>query len=181
MCDRLVKPTVLQLTQKTKRPLLRTASFDNYDQIATVEGANGFPRSPVTSGSTCGRTIPYTGNSQTGPWGGCSRTSLSELWDRWSISPACTALAGVATWKLRSQMGRRHRLSGVPVDGSIFKCSTTSVAGSRKNSRYRPGPPHYRGLGGWSYLHQPANQELTDALSDAEPWYPTQYNADASL
>jgi hypothetical protein len=42
-------------------------------------------------------------------------------------------------------------------------------------------PPHYRGLGGWSYLYQPANQELADALSDAEPWYPTPYDADASL
>jgi hypothetical protein len=181
MCDRLVKPTVLQLTQKTKRPLLRTASFDNYDQIATVEGPNGFPRSPVTSGSTCGRTIPHTGNSQTGPWGGCSRTSLSELWDRWRIFPACTALEGVATWKLRSQMGRRHGLSGVLSAGPYSGARQPRFAGSRKNSRYRPGPPHYRGLGGWSYLHQPANQELADALSDAEPWYPTQYDADASL
>lgn len=42
-------------------------------------------------------------------------------------------------------------------------------------------PPHYRAVGGWSYLYQPANQELADALSNAEPWYPTPYDADASL
>jgi hypothetical protein len=41
--------------------------------------------------------------------------------------------------------------------------------------------PHRRDLGNWCYLYQAANQELSGALKSAESWYPTQYDADASL
>jgi hypothetical protein len=41
--------------------------------------------------------------------------------------------------------------------------------------------PHRRDLGNWCYLYQAANQELSSALKSAESWYPTQYDADASL
>ena len=40
---------------------------------------------------------------------------------------------------------------------------------------------HRRDLGNWCYLYQTTNQELADALQRAESWYPTQYDADASL
>lgn len=40
---------------------------------------------------------------------------------------------------------------------------------------------HRRDLGNWCYLYQATNQELADALQSAESWYPTQYDADASL
>ena len=41
--------------------------------------------------------------------------------------------------------------------------------------------PHRRALGNWCYLYQAANQELSSALQSADSWYPTQYDADASL
>jgi hypothetical protein len=36
-------------------------------------------------------------------------------------------------------------------------------------------------LGSWSYLYYSKNQELAARLSDPEAWYPTQFDADASL
>jgi hypothetical protein len=41
--------------------------------------------------------------------------------------------------------------------------------------------PYRRDLGNWCYLFHAANQELAGAIRSAEPWYPTQYDADASL
>jgi len=38
-----------------------------------------------------------------------------------------------------------------------------------------------RKFGGWSYLYHASNPELSDALRAPESWYPTQYDADASL
>jgi len=44
-----------------------------------------------------------------------------------------------------------------------------------------PPAPYRRELGGWSYLYRATNPGLADALKSAESWYPTQYDADASL
>jgi hypothetical protein len=41
--------------------------------------------------------------------------------------------------------------------------------------------PHRRDLGNWCYLYQAPNPELASALESAESWYPTQYDADASI
>jgi hypothetical protein len=41
--------------------------------------------------------------------------------------------------------------------------------------------PHCRDLGTWCYLYRAANHELSGALKSAESWYPTLYDADASL
>jgi len=50
-----------------------------------------------------------------------------------------------------------------------------------KQQPLEPRPPHRRDLGNWSYLYQAPNPELAKALKSAESWYPTQYDADASL
>jgi hypothetical protein len=42
-------------------------------------------------------------------------------------------------------------------------------------------PPYRRNLMNWGYLYYPINPELANALRYAEPWYPTLYDADASL
>jgi len=41
--------------------------------------------------------------------------------------------------------------------------------------------PHQRDLGSWCYLYQAPNPELASTLESVESWYPTQYDADASL
>jgi hypothetical protein len=41
--------------------------------------------------------------------------------------------------------------------------------------------PHRRRLGHWCYLYHAAKPELATALENAKSWYPTQYDADASL
>ncbi len=41
--------------------------------------------------------------------------------------------------------------------------------------------PHRRDLRNWCYFYQAANQELSGALKSAESWYPTLFDADASL
>jgi hypothetical protein len=42
-------------------------------------------------------------------------------------------------------------------------------------------PRFRRGLVGWCYLYQASNPELAASLRSADSWYPTQYDADASL
>jgi hypothetical protein len=42
--------------------------------------------------------------------------------------------------------------------------------------------PHFRRvLGSWSYLYHATNHELAETLRNPDPWYPTQFDADASL
>jgi hypothetical protein len=42
-------------------------------------------------------------------------------------------------------------------------------------------PPHNRNLETWCYLYRVANPELERSLRNANCWYPTQYDGDASL
>jgi hypothetical protein len=42
-------------------------------------------------------------------------------------------------------------------------------------------PRFRRVLGSWSYLYYSKNQELAGRLRDPQSWYPTQFDADASL
>ena len=43
-------------------------------------------------------------------------------------------------------------------------------------------PPRFRRvLRSWSYLYYAKNQELATRLRDPASWYPTQFDADASL
>jgi hypothetical protein len=42
-------------------------------------------------------------------------------------------------------------------------------------------PRFRRVLGNWSYLYYAKNQELALRLRDPRSWYPTQFDADASL
>jgi hypothetical protein len=43
------------------------------------------------------------------------------------------------------------------------------------------GAFHRRDLGNWCYLYHTSDPDLADALRQAKSWYPTQYDADASL
>src|SRR5690348_4862087 len=42
-------------------------------------------------------------------------------------------------------------------------------------------PPHHRSLETWCYLYRVTNPELDGSLRNADCWYPTQYDGDASL
>jgi len=44
-----------------------------------------------------------------------------------------------------------------------------------------PTPPHKRPLETWSYLYRATNPVLESSLRNANCWYPTQYDGDASL
>jgi len=44
-----------------------------------------------------------------------------------------------------------------------------------------PTPPHKRRLETWSYLYRATNPVLESSLRNANCWYPTQYDGDASL
>ena len=44
-----------------------------------------------------------------------------------------------------------------------------------------PAPPYSRSLETWCYLYRVTNPELDRSLRNAECWYPTQYDGDASL
>ena len=68
----------------------------------------------------------------------------------------------------------RYREEGVPIMENVG-CWLEA----RQPLTHRP--LFRRVLGSWSYLYYSKNQELARTLRDPEPWYPTQFDADASL
>jgi hypothetical protein len=69
---------------------------------------------------------------------------------------------------------KRCRKASVPVLENVG-CWLEAKCPAAKRARF------HRTLGGWSYLFQASNPELASALRAPETWYPTQYDADASL
>ncbi len=69
---------------------------------------------------------------------------------------------------------KRSRKACVPVLENMG-CWLEALHPSSKRARLN------RTFGGWSYLYQASNPELAAVLRAPETWYPTQYDADASL
>ena len=69
---------------------------------------------------------------------------------------------------------KRCRKDSVPVLENVG-CWLDALQPTAKRARF------HRTFGGWSYLYQAPNPELASALRAPESWYPTQYDADASL
>jgi hypothetical protein len=68
----------------------------------------------------------------------------------------------------------RYREERVPVMENVG-CWLEARQPLMKRPRFR------RVLGSWSYLYYSKDQELAGRLRDSESWYPTQFDADASL
>jgi hypothetical protein len=68
----------------------------------------------------------------------------------------------------------RYREERVPIMENVG-CWLEARQPLTKRPRFR------RVLGSWSYLYYSKNQELAGKLRDPESWYPTQFDADASL
>lgn len=69
---------------------------------------------------------------------------------------------------------KRCRKASVPVLENVG-CWLGALHPAAKRARF------HRTFGGWSYLYQTSSPELASALQAPETWYPTQYDADASL
>lgn len=69
---------------------------------------------------------------------------------------------------------KRCRKDSVPVLENVG-CWLEALQPAAKRARF------HRTFEGWSYLYQAPNPELATVLRAPESWYPTQYDADASL
>jgi hypothetical protein len=68
----------------------------------------------------------------------------------------------------------RYREERVPIMENVG-CWLEATQPLTNRPRFR------RVLGSWSYLYYSKNQELAGRLRDPQSWYPTQFDADASL
>jgi hypothetical protein len=84
-------------------------------------------------------------------------------------------------------LGRDPDLSQAMIDQAVTRCHSDGVhilenmgCWLAKLQPIKP-PPHNRSLETWCYLYRATNRELDRSLQNANCWYPTQYDGDASL